>query len=539
MGGARVALLGVDATDVGLLHRWAEAGELPTFARLFRYAAQQPTVAPPGLFVGATWPTVASGVDAGRHRYYTWLALDEDYGLRQTVPAEMHAEPLWRELSRRGLRSAVLDVPHHRPDPGHDGIEVEEWGCHDRHHGVVSHPPELLAELDERFGRHFGSSDAPGFDQHAPCDYRFRDGWLRTDAEEAQLLDLLVADHARKRAVSLDLLGRDDWDLFVSVMGENHCVGHHFWHVHDPSHPRHDIRQRARLGDPLLRMYRDVDATVGAHLDALGPDALVFVLAAHGMGPHYDGTHLLDVVLQRLEAAHDGSSPVGWRSRLAGPAWAGLGARGRRMSVAAVRHRMRTAPPRPPELHPDWEGVLPVDRSTRRCFVVPNNSVVGAVRANVVGRDRHGLLGPGAELDAWLGRVEAELRALVNIDTGGPVVRDVYRCEANYERAADDGLPDLFVDWERSAPIERVYSPTVGTIVEPYRHFRTGDHHPGGMLWALGPGVRAGRREGVVPLTVVAPTIAAALGVELPDADGTPRPDLLGRAVPSGSTVVA
>src|SRR5215470_17867573 len=82
---ARVLLLGADAYDPDLARSLAAAGELPVFAELLRTGASVPTEAPIGLFVGATWLTVATGLRADHHGYYTWLAQEpHGYGFHQT-----------------------------------------------------------------------------------------------------------------------------------------------------------------------------------------------------------------------------------------------------------------------------------------------------------------------------------------------------------------------------------------------------------------------------------------------------------------------
>ena len=59
--------------------------------------------------------------------------------------------------------------------------------------------------------------------------------------------------------------------------------------------------RREQLGDPLLKIYRTIDAEIGRLAEAAGDDADLFVYLSHGMGPHYDGTFLLDEVLERIE----------------------------------------------------------------------------------------------------------------------------------------------------------------------------------------------------------------------------------------------
>src|SRR6185436_19531560 len=51
------------------------------------------------------------------------------------------------------------------------------------------------------------------------------------------------------------------------------------------------------IGDPLRDVYIALDAAVGRLLEAAGPDTTAVVLCSHGMGPHYDGTHLLEEIL--------------------------------------------------------------------------------------------------------------------------------------------------------------------------------------------------------------------------------------------------
>jgi hypothetical protein len=83
------------------------------------------------------------------------------------------------------------------------------------------------------------------------------------------------------------------------------------------------------------------------------------------------------------------------------------------------------------------------------------------------------------------------------------------------------------VEWERSAPIERVWSPATGTVAVPYEHWRQGDHVREGIMLASGPGIRPGRRRGVFDTADIGATFAAALGVPLPDADGRPIASVL------------
>ena len=144
-----------------------------------------------------------------------------------------------------------------------------------------------------------------------------------------------------------------------------------------------------------------------------------------------------------------------------------------------------------PDLSPDF--VDAADRPDRPWFAVPNNTIAGAVRINVVGREPQGIVEAGADFDARCDELAGALAELVNVDTGEPLVLSVTRGDALHRFSEDDPFPDLIIEWNRTAPIERVWSPRFGVIEVPRVHWRTGDHTPHGLLVALGPGHRAGR----------------------------------------------
>ena len=68
------------------------------------------------------------------------------------------------------------------------------------------------------------------------------------------------------------------------------------------------------------------------------------------------------------------------------------------------------------------EFATPGKRARQRYYVEPNNSVIGGLRLNVVGREPNGCVRP-EEVDAVSKQLSEDLLALVNVDTGRPVVR--------------------------------------------------------------------------------------------------------------------
>jgi predicted AlkP superfamily phosphohydrolase/phosphomutase len=490
--------LGLDAMDRDLISQWAEAGILPTFRSLFERATFGTSRNPPGLFVGAVWPSFFTAVTPARHGRYCYEQLvNGTYGVRRFLSSDLKRSPFWCCLSDAGRRIAIIDVPKSPLTPNLNGIQLVNWGTHDPEvdNAFRTWPPPSARQLSVRYGA----------DPVGDCNHIGRN----VAGIEAFCRNLEARIHA-KVAICDALLEREEWDLFLVAFAESHCVGHQCWMLHDPTHPSHDKRLARAVGNPLQRIYVALDAAVGELLLKAGPDTTVFVLASHGMGPHYDATFMLDDILERLD-------PQPGAGRRQAAAWG-------RTYVDALLRRVWLG--RPPRLR------LPVAR--RRFFSIPNNEVYGAIRVNMVGREPRGLVHRGTEYDALFADLRRKLLTLVNCDTGQPVVHDVFRVADVYQGDVDD-LPDFCVEWNLTDPISSVASPAMGTIRRRFRSVRTGDHKPKGFFWAAGPGIQARRRIEPVSVMDFGATVAALLDVPLPDVDGRPIAALLppGRSPPA------
>jgi predicted AlkP superfamily phosphohydrolase/phosphomutase len=500
----RILFVGVDAGDKDLITQWAGEGALPTFRDLMARGAWGVTENPVGLFVGAVWPSFYTGASPARHGRYCYSQIKPGtYENPAVLPTHVRAEPFWAPLSRAGRKVAIVDVPKTFPCEEVNGIHLVDWGTHDRDYDFCARPHGMKEEVEARFGAH----------PLGKCD-----GDRTTAAEFGALRDGLVAGVRRKAEIASHYLDRGGWDLFATVFGESHCAGHQCWHVHDPAHPRHDAGVARDVGDPLEDVYRAIDSAVGSLLARVGPDTAVFVLASHGMGPHYDGTFLLDEILDALEKADlppqrkraAGVLEWGWRAM---PPGLRRLARPLRGSAKKALGAATTDP-----------GI-----ESRRFFQVPNNDVYGAIRVNLAGREPKGLVRPGAEFDALCEALSRDLLAFVNMNTGKPLVKRVLRTKDLYPGGGDD-LPDLLVEWDREKPITTISSPKVGTIDKAFPGTRTGDHKPNGLFFALGPAVEPGRIDREVSVMDFAPTFASLLGVTLPNVDGEPVAELIGVA---------
>lgn len=518
---SKLAVVALDGCDVALVRALASDGRCPHLARLLDEGAVVEIVRN-DLLAPADWATLATGASVGAHRGWGAPLVDtESYEL--TPGSDAQLTPFWDAIERAGRRVALLDVPSVSLHERTAGARVFGWGCRTSGGARWSAPTSLWDELEAVAGPHPVGAAAIHHDVRGSslCDHLHRTNPRRNRLDEQRLLRDLLRGTQVTTAASLALLDQGPWDLFSVVYSEGRCAGEQLWHVHDVGHPQHDTAARTLLGDPLVEVYRALDASLGAHLAALPDDATLWLLLPRGIGARRGADPLLDEVLRRLDPrleAHRGSAATA----LAGRRLERLPPLLERVATsaiaAAVRWRSAGAPP--PRSVP--AGPSPA----RSFFALPSRAGVGAVRFNVIGRDAQGVV-PAEALPALQARLSAQLRRVVSVDTGRPIIDAVLPADEVLGGPAPAGGPDLLVAWAGAAPPEAVWSPDIGTVAADLPPGPTGAPRGPGLAVVRGPGIQPGHRSQPLALVDVAPTVSAALGVELDSPEGAVRHDLL------------
>ncbi|HSM60987.1 MAG TPA: alkaline phosphatase family protein [Longimicrobiales bacterium] len=525
----RLAVLALDAAAPGLLSRWTQDGTMPHLASLTRTGLVAQTRSVEGLFVGATWPSFYTGLDPSHHGVY-WLdrILPGTYRRQRCTADDLGRHPaLWEVLSARGRRVLVLDVPLARRSPDLHGVQIVEWGVHDAAFGFRTTPASLRSRLLRDPGPHPvpSSCDAP---RRSTADYR-------------DFADRLARGAAARARLTCDLAARRPWDFLIQVFSECHCAGHQLWHFHDPDHPGWDASAVAEAGDLVRDVYRAVDEAIGRILELVDEDTAVVVTTLHGMAHACGASILLDTVLERLGAVDPPADALPGHPAAPGPRTLLGGLYG--LLPAAVRGPLYALRQRANQELLGRGTPLEIDPGRTRAFHVGLGlgSPVSGIRLNLRGREPAGLLEPGPEADRFTAELVRGLRALVDADTGVPVVEEVRRTADLFDGPRVAELPDLLVSWNPdhrlgsrvlgsgAGAIRRITSPRTGTLEAVNTYCRSGEHRIEGMLVARGPGITAGRLGRVVSTLDLAPTFAAMLGCSMPPpAEGRPVRELLG-----------
>jgi len=464
----KVIALGLDSADPRLLLEWAASGKLPNLAALLERGVCGAISTPDGLGDDGVWPSFATCLPPGEHgRWFYRGTKPGSYEQHRFRPQDFNHYPFWHSIDAAGKRAVVIDVPKSPQIDMVRGVAVHDWRVHGIDGPPRSYPPDVARTLVERFG-----SDA--IDRPEDAVYLCNAWPLGSDLKDV-LLDSLQQSIADKRVVLDEFMGESP-DLLLAVFKEAHCAGHVCWPP----------------GPELARVYKALDQVLGRLVARAGPDATVIVFSDLGMADNFHGNRLLDSVLRRLER------------RLSSAA---------RFAVTSLDIFYHRACNR--------LGSPPVSSRHRRrlAYQLEHNEIAGAVRINLKGREPCGRVAPGAELEELYAFLEKELLALTNTTTGKPAVERVLRRDAEPGAAAGQYLPDMLVVWCRDAPISSVYSPTVGVVKAHAHEDRPGNHVPGGLYVAAGPGIEPGAGP-AADITDLGVTMAAILGVEVPGVTG-------------------
>jgi predicted AlkP superfamily phosphohydrolase/phosphomutase len=522
-----VVAIGLDAGDPLMLERLMHAGRLPTLARIRESGAYGPLENLPYYRAESAWTVFLTGVRPERTGYWSPLKYSPDYGV-ENVGAYDFSDFLPFYAFLPGARVAAFDLPQTRIVTGVNGIQVVAWGAHSPLAPSGSDPANLLPEIVARYGAHpaLQSDEASIYDRSALL----------------RLRDRLVDGLTRRGAVTADLMRRERWDLFLTMISETHSAGHYLWHLSQPDHPLHAYAHREGE-DPLTDVLVAVDRVLAMMVAAMHPGSTLVVFSGHGMEANsmdLPSMVFLPELMFRysfpgrrgLRGTESGATIPPPQSRLRRVCWEDelyslkhdtnpLTGLLRRHVPSDLYYRIErklgwNTPPvcyrECSTLHyqPAWwyRGAWP----EMRAFALPSFSE-GYIRINVAGRESKGIVRPD-EYERVCQDVAALVQSLRDARSGRPLVRDVIRTRHSADEtgpAVPD--PDLIVSW---APVPTDVADSAVGRIGPVPFMRSGSHVERGFVMVSGPGIAAGSVLSAGHSVDLPPTILSLMGAPIP-----------------------
>lgn len=504
--GTKVLVIGLDGATPELIDRWVAEDKLPRLKQIMQKGVygKLRSVYPP--ISPAAWITFATGYNPGKHGTYDFRDYDPTrYSCFANTIVDSNAfagKSIWDLVGAAGQKVGVVTVPVTYPAWKVNGFMISGYPTPDTGKSFT-YPPEMAKTIPPVVGD-------MAF---------FKSAKHHELLKEMNRLMYLCTD------VSIAEMQKDDFGLFIMVVGATDKAHHDWWKYIDPDHPAYDQKEAERYGDLILEVYKVADACVGKFLDAIDDDTTVIVMSDHGGGAHpkyYFHTNYFLRTLNLLVPSNKGSKKGGLR----GTFKRFYRTRIRRFPYLEKIYRCLPQSLKKVATNLDSQTMMDLDAinwKQTKAYRFPMYPPVEGIMINVIGRQPEGCVQPGEEYEALRTRILENIRNVRDPRTGEPVVLEAYRREELYHGERLETAPDIILVTQDCFKGGTKVDELVTEVPLEILSKLSGVHRMDGIILAQGPHIRSNVRVEGSHIIDVAPTILYTLGMPVPsDMDGKP-----------------
>ncbi len=448
---------------------------MPFLSQIYRQGVHGKLLSTPNPLTPPAWVSLMTGKSPGRHGIFDFIRakeLSDDVYFTLYDSRDCLAETVWSIASRQGMRFAALNFPFTAP-PGKDlnGFVVPgfiPW----RHLRRNTLPRDFYDRL----------KGLPDFDPKE----------LAWDFDKEKLAIDVLSDSEREDWVRYHLPRENQWfriaeyllaeeklDLLAVMFDGVDKLQHQAWNFLDPELQNGEVSDyHRRMRQLCMDYFSQLDGFIERLVGAAGPDTQVFLASDHG----FTATH--EVV--RINAYLHQKGYLNWKEVPD-------------TDEAARREQSMFA-------NLDWQSTIAY------CRTPSSNGITIRVARN-----------PGdvgvrpEEYEDVREKLIRDLEELRDPQTNERVISQVFKREDVFPGPAMDDAPDLLLVLR---DFGFVSIKNIEPVVEQ-RNEIAGTHHPEGVFFAYGKGIKQGRTHEPMNITDVGATLLYSLGLTVPpDFDG-------------------
>ena len=269
-----------DGATFDIINPMLKAGKMPTLSKLMEngsYGRLQSTIPP---ITAPAWGTLLTGMNPGKHGVFWFKELQRDENsfavFSQPIDSSrLSGKTLLDFLSAEDYKIISHLVQMTYPAWPINGVMVSGWQlygherCEKRHY-----PPEVASILS---GKDFISSDGRKESKI----------WVNLKANRDVALQLLEHNIQKCLGNALKLMGRYEWDVFITYFTDPDCVQHTYWDFMNWDSIANDYSE-GDFGTAIYRIYQVLDDALSKILEHVSDDTIVFIISDHGAqrAPH-------------------------------------------------------------------------------------------------------------------------------------------------------------------------------------------------------------------------------------------------------------
>jgi predicted AlkP superfamily phosphohydrolase/phosphomutase len=327
--------------------------------------------------------------------------------------------------------------------------------------------PALPISTPASYSRILAEEAGEFYTQGISEDTKALSGGMLNDKEYREQAETVLAEHRRIFDAEFPKFKQGVFFFYFSSLDLN---SHMFWRLMDPKHPIYDPYLAEQNGSAIEDFYHQMDQVLGEVLPRLDSDTTLLVASDHGFAPYYRSFNLNTWLLNNGYIKMKGGAESG-----------------------------------------SAQPFADVDWSQTRAYGFGLNGLY----LNLRGRERNGIVEPGAEADALMAELRSKLLAVTDPQTNLPVITRMDLAKEVYQGPYSQSGPDMLVGYNRGyrAGWNTILGAFPPDILEDNTNPWSGDHC---MDYTLVPGVLLSNRKIAAEapaLTDIAPTILAEFGI--------------------------
>ncbi len=474
----RVFLFGVDGLTFRILNPMMERGLLPNFQRLRDEGVEgilkstTPPVTPPA------WTSIATGLSPAKHGVFDFWEYEQtaDGPRAHVLTHRKGGKAIWNILSDWGKQVVVANVPMTYPAEPVNGIMLS---------GLMSPGMQANVTYPTNFKEELLQA-VPGY--HIDLNAAVSNGQVGEVLTDTVKL-------TRERNAMLRLLLKKPWDFFFIVYTGADRIQHMRWDEIMEFHPL------------AVEYYQMVDEALGMVLDELTPEDMLMIVSDHGFKGVTRKFYLQEYLYRQGWLQMKASERRG--ARLFGLARSLV----RTLGVQRIAHRLfRSLRHQQIKVmaEQDHTAILPnLDWNKSRAWVQSTSGELAGY-ADICFDE--------SVTDEQISAFVAALREIRDPENGQPLAVEIHREDTlGSGPFAPVQRHVIVLSGENTSMYTQLGRTSVWETRGVGRSVSSGVHHPDGVLYLYGAGVKKG--ETIAPTHVydVVPTILSSMGVPLPD----------------------